>query len=213
MSKPQRPQRPKPPPSGRTNLASCIVATIFLIFVVIVILIVYFTVFKPKDPKISVSAVQLPSFSIQNSTVNFTFSQYVSVHNPNRAAFSHYDSTLQLIYSGSQVGFMFIPAGKIEAGQTQFMAATFAAQSFPVSDPNRASGMVQNPLGPTFGDGLSGLSGTGAGPVGSTMQIESRLEMGGRIRVMHFLTHHVKAKSTCEVYIAVIVIHKVEAFS
>ncbi|KAB2603902.1 hypothetical protein D8674_041442 [Pyrus ussuriensis x Pyrus communis] len=203
MSKPQRPQRPKPPPSGRTNLASCIVATIFLIFVVIVILIVYFTVFKPKDPKISVSAVQLPSFSTQNSTVSFTFAQYVSIHNPNRAPFNHYDSTLQLFYSGSQVGFMFIPAGKIEAGQTQFMAANFAVQSFPVSDPNRASGMVQNPMGPTFGDGFSGLSGTGAGPSGPAMQIESRLEMAGRIRVMHFFTHHVEAKSECEVSIAV----------
>ncbi|KAM1486267.1 hypothetical protein ACFX2I_000487 [Malus domestica] len=122
---------------------------------------------------------------------------------PNRTAFSHYYSTLQLIYSDSQVGFIFIPAGKIEAGQTQFMAATFAAQSFPVFDPNRASRMVQNPPGPTFGDGLSGLSCTGTGPVGSTMQIESRLEMGGRIRVMHFLTHHVEAKYRCEVYIAV----------
>ncbi|XP_008239140.1 PREDICTED: uncharacterized protein LOC103337748 [Prunus mume] len=198
MNKP-RTQRPKPPPSGRTNLASCIVATIFLIFVVIVILIVYFTVFKPKDPKISVSAVQLPSFSIQNSTVNFTFAQYVGVRNPNRAAFSHFDSSLQLLYSGNQVGFMFIPAGKIEAGQTQFMAATFAVQSFPVNDPNRAVGLVQNPLGPTFGDGYSGLSGTG----GPTMEIESRLQMAGRIRVMHFFTHHVEAKSGCRVVISV----------
>ncbi|TQD97068.1 hypothetical protein C1H46_017305 [Malus baccata] len=112
-----------------------------------------------------------------SSTVNFTFSQYVSVHNPDHTIFSHYDSTLQLIYSSSQVGFIFIPTGKIEAGQTQFMAATFVVQSFPVSDPNRASGMVQNPSGLTFRDGLSGLSGTNAGPVGSTMQIESQLEM------------------------------------
>ncbi|KAM2253166.1 hypothetical protein ACFX1S_007594 [Malus domestica] len=73
--------------------------------------------------------------------------------------------------------------------------------SFPVSDPNRASRMVQNPPGPTFGDGLSGLKGTGTGLVGSTMQIKSRLEMGSRIWVMHFLTHHVEVKSRCEVYI------------
>lgn len=69
------------PPSGRTNLASCIVATIFLIFLVIVVLIVFFTVFKPQDPKIAVSAVQLPSFSVAHGTINFTFSQYVSVRN------------------------------------------------------------------------------------------------------------------------------------
>ncbi|PRQ17390.1 putative Late embryogenesis abundant protein, LEA-14 [Rosa chinensis] len=200
MSKPQT-QRPKPPPSGRTNLASCIVATIFLIFVVIVSLIVYFTVFKPKDPKISVSSVQLPSFSILNSTVNFTFSQYVAVRNPNRAAFRHYDSTLQLLYSGNQVGFMFIPAGEIEPGQTQYMAATFAVNSFPVSDPN-LSGAVQGPMGsPQFGDGLSGFRGGGGG--GPTMEIESRLQMAGRVRVMHFFTHHAEANSGCRVAIAV----------
>ncbi|KAK9926962.1 hypothetical protein M0R45_024168 [Rubus argutus] len=206
MSKPppaHQTQRPRPPPSGRTNLASCIVATIFLIFVVIVSLIVYFTVFKPKDPKISVSAVQLPSFSILNSTVNFTFSQFVSVRNPNRAAFVHYDSTLQLLYSGNQVGFMFIPAGKIEAGQTQYMAATFAVQSFPVSDPNIAApGSVQGLMGsPQFGNGLSGFRGGGGG--GPTMEIESKLQMAGRVRVMHVFTHHAEARSGCRVAIAV----------
>ncbi|KAM1018805.1 hypothetical protein ACFX13_040994 [Malus domestica] len=143
------------------------------------------------------------SSSQRMELVHAICSSLFSVHNPDRAAFSHYDNTLQLIYSSSQVRFMFIPAGKIEAGQTQFMASTFAAQLFPVFDHNRASEMVQNSLGPTFGDGLSGLSGTDAGPVGSTMQIESRLEKGGWIRVVHFLTHHVETKSRCEVYIAV----------
>ncbi|KAJ7945056.1 Late embryogenesis abundant protein [Quillaja saponaria] len=184
MSKTQR------PPSGRTNLASCIVATVFLIFVVIVILIVYYTVFKPKDPKIAVSAVQLPSFSVSNGTVNFTFSQYVSVRNPNRAVFSHYDSFLELLYSGRQVGFMFIPAGKIDAGQTQYMAATFSVQSFPLSTPAAAS------TGPTFTDG-NGFR------VAPTMEIESRMEMAGRVRVLHFFTHHAEAKAGCKVAIAV----------
>ncbi|KAL6194253.1 hypothetical protein ACLB2K_035337 [Fragaria x ananassa] len=52
---------------------------------------------------------------------------------------------------------MFIPAGVIQPVQTQFMAATFAVNSFPVSDPN-LSGAVQGPIGsPDFGDGLSGM--------------------------------------------------------
>ncbi|KAG4972862.1 hypothetical protein JHK87_029683 [Glycine soja] len=110
-------------PESRTNLASCFVATIFLIFLLIVVFIVYFTVFKPQDPKIAVSAVQIPSFSATNGTVNFTFSQYASVRNPNRGTFSHYDSSLQLLYYGRQVGFMFVPAGR-----TQYMAATFTVQ-------------------------------------------------------------------------------------
>ncbi|GAV90917.1 LEA_2 domain-containing protein [Cephalotus follicularis] len=191
MSKPQR------PPSGRTNLASCIVATIFLIFTIIIILIVFFTVFKPTDPKISVNAVQLPSFSLSNNTVNFTFSQYVSVKNPNKAVFSHYDSTIQLLYSGSQVGFMFIPAGKIYSGQTQYMAATFSVQSFPLS----ASG--NGPI-PISSDGFGWPVAGGGFRVGPTMEIESRMQMAGRVRVLHFFTHHVEAKSECRVAVAVL---------
>lgn len=181
MTKPQR-------PSGRTNLASCIVATIFLIFLLIIVLIVYFTVFKPQDPKIAVTAIQLPSFSFSNGSVNFTFSQYASVRNPNKAVFSHYDSSLQLLYSGSQVGFMFIPAGKIDSGRTIFMAASFSVQSFPLSTPS------------TFADTLHGLNGLRIAP---TMEIQSRMQMAGRVQVLHFFTHHVQAKADCRVAIAV----------
>ncbi|KAK7399100.1 hypothetical protein VNO78_10275 [Psophocarpus tetragonolobus] len=187
-----RAKRPRPP-SGRTNLASCVVATIFLIFIIMVVLIVYYTVFKPQDPKIAVNAVQLPSFSVVNGSVNFTFSQYASVRNPNRAAFSHYDSSLELLYSGTQVGFMFIPAGQIDAGRTQYMAATFSVHSFPLAAPR---------LGPTFanGDGVGFNYGLRVQP---TLEIESKLEMAGRVRVLHFFTHHVYAKAGCRVAIAV----------
>ncbi|KAK9147262.1 hypothetical protein Scep_006019 [Stephania cephalantha] len=175
MGKPNRPQ------SGRTNLASCIVATIFLIFIAMVILIVFFTLFKPKDPKISVNAVRLPSFSISNATssggaavVSFTFSLYAAVSNPNRAAvFNHYDSSLQLLYSGNQVGFMFVPAGRIAAGHTVYMSATFSVQSFPV-----------NP------------SGFGVGPV---LEMEARLRLAGRLQILHFFNHHVDARALCRV--------------
>ncbi|KAJ9706203.1 hypothetical protein PVL29_001652 [Vitis rotundifolia] len=184
MVKPQR------PPSGRTNLASCVVATIFLIFIIIVVLIIFFSVFKPKQPIISVNAVQLPSFAISNGTVNFTFSQYVSVKNPNKAEFSHYDSSLQLLYGGNQVGFMFIPAGKIGSGRTQYMAATFAVESFPM-------GAVPESVGPSITDGLGGFR------VGPSLEIESRMEMAGRVRVLHFFTHHVDARAVCRVSIAV----------
>lgn len=169
-------------PENRTNLASCFVATIFLIFLLIVVFLLYFTLFKPQDPKIAVSAVQIPSFSATNGTVNFTFSQYASVRNPNRGTFSHYDSSLQLLYHGAQVGFMFVPAGKIAAGRTQYMAATFTVQSFPLGP------------GPTLVNG--------PGNVGPTLEMESKIEMAGRVRVLHLFSHHVEAKAECRVVIA-----------
>ncbi|KAL2236720.1 uncharacterized protein LOC105165106 [Sesamum indicum] len=181
-----------PPSTGRPNFASCIVAAISLIFLLIIPFVLYFTIFKPKDPKLSVNAVQLPAFSVANSTINFTFSQYVTVNNPNRAVFTHYDSSLQLLYAGNQVGFMFIPAGKIGPGKTQYMAATFSVKSFPLS----FSGQPPSP-GPAPSDGLGGFR------VGPSMEIESRLEMVGRVRVLHFLSHHVEATADCRVAVAV----------
>ncbi|XP_054810468.1 uncharacterized protein LOC129311970 [Prosopis cineraria] len=185
-----KPHRERPPSSsssssssGRTNLASCLVATVFLIFLLIVVLLVYFTVFKPHDPKISISAVHLPSFSVSNGSVSFTFSQNAFVKNPNRALFTHYDSSLQLLYSGNQVGFMFIPAGHIDAGRTKRMAATFSVQSFPLSTPSA--------------DGFNEVK------VGSTMEIESRMEMAGRVKVLYLFSHRVEAKAGCRVAIGV----------
>ncbi|MED6206210.1 hypothetical protein PIB30_024657 [Stylosanthes scabra] len=190
IAKPQR-----PPPSGGTNLASCCVATIFLVFILIAIFLVYFILFRPQDPKIAVSAVQLPSFSFSasNATANFTFSQYASVTNPNRATFSHYDSSLQLLYSGNQVGFMFIPAGTIDAQTTKYMAATFHVQSFPLSPPSQPLS-----VGPT-----AVSSGGVIGRVGPTMEMESRISMAGRVKVLHLFSHHVEAKARCIIAVSV----------
>ncbi|XP_055819536.1 uncharacterized protein LOC129888610 [Solanum dulcamara] len=181
------------PPSGRTNLASCIVATIFLIFIFIIIFILYFTLFKPKSPVITVNSIQLPSFSTSNGTVNFTFSQYVSIQNPNHDEFAHYDSSLQLLYSGNRIGFMFVPAGKINSGRTQYMAATFTVKAFPLT----VNGQPESVGGPTVTDGLSAFR------VGPSMEVESRLEMAGRVRVLHFFTHHVESKAECRIGISV----------
>lgn len=95
------------------------------------------------------------------------------------------------------------------------MAATFAVKSFPISDQSRAgvglgvgAGMVPETdsgpgmgmgtgIGPQFGGGL------GPGHTGPTMEIESKIEMAGRVRVLHFFTHHVEARAGCKVNIAV----------
>ncbi|PWA53930.1 hypothetical protein CTI12_AA440630 [Artemisia annua] len=180
-------KKPPPPPSGRTNLASCIVATIFLIFIKIIVLIIFFTLFKPKNPAISITAVQIPSFSTTNTTVTFTISHYIAVYNPNRGVFTYYDSSLQLLYAGNQVGFMFIPTGKIEAHRTIYIAATFPITSFPIS--------LDNDSYPV--EGINGFR------VRPSLEIVTRMDMAGRVRVLHFFTHHVDAKAECKVIVAI----------
>ncbi|GER26804.1 late embryogenesis abundant protein [Striga asiatica] len=186
----------KPPPTGRTNLASCIVATVFLIFIVIVALIAFFTVFKPKPPILAVNAVQIPAFSAANSTVGFTFSQYATLTNPNRAAFTHYDSSLRLLHAGAQVGLMFIPAGKVDAGRTRYMAATFSVQPFPLAGGVAPAPARPESVVPSVTDGLGGFR------VGPSLEVESVMEMSGRVRVLHFFTHHLEVRADCRVSIA-----------
>jgi len=62
------------------------------------------------------------------------------------------------------------------------MAATFTVQSLPLN------------LEPMEPDGLR---------MGPTMEIESTIEMVGRVRVLHLFSHHVEAKADCRVAIAV----------
>ncbi|KAL6536367.1 hypothetical protein OROGR_012939 [Orobanche gracilis] len=178
------------PATGRTNLASCIVAAIFLTFLIIMALIVYFTIVRPQNPEVTVIAVQVPAFSAGNSTVSFIFSQYVSVNNRNRAVFTHYGGTLQLLHGGLQVGFMYIPSGKIDAGKTQFVTAMFAVQPLPLSV--FAGGQPES-VAPTVTGEFGGFR------IGPSLEVESRIDMAGQVRILHIFTHNVDARAHCRV--------------
>ncbi|GER48676.1 late embryogenesis abundant protein [Striga asiatica] len=174
--------------SGRTNLASCAVATVFLLAIAAAAVAVYFFLFKPKSPLIAVNAVQFPTFSVSNGTVNFEFFQYVTVTNPNRDEFSHYDSSLQLVYSGQPVGTVFIPAGRIGGGERQKMSAKFDLQSYPLPPPERVA--------------IGGLS-DGAAAAEGTMEIETRMTLVGRVRVLKVFMHRVESRVKCGVAVEV----------
>ncbi|KAI0491827.1 hypothetical protein KFK09_026088 [Dendrobium nobile] len=177
---PPRPTNPFPPPLRRPNatsgggggkiLSSCALATCFLVLVTIALAITFFFLFRPRSPTIHVSAVQIPGFSFGNGTVSFTFAQYAVVRNPNRAAFSHYDSSLQLIYAGNQVGFIYIPAGEIDGGRAKNIGGKFAVDSFPIA---------------------------ATPPMEGIMEVRSRMRVKGRVRVLRFFTHHVEATAGC----------------
>ena len=62
---------------------------------------------------------------------------------------------------------MFIPAGKIDGGGTQYVAASFAIGSF---------SLRQNP---------------------ASLVMEWRMNMRGNVRVLRFLNHRVDAVATC----------------
>ncbi|KAL1222576.1 hypothetical protein V5N11_018944 [Cardamine amara subsp. amara] len=169
-----------------SNLASCAVATVFIVFLIIAAVTVYLTVFRPRDPEISVTNVKVPSFSVANSSVSFTFSQFSAIRNPNRAAFSHYNNKIQLFYYGNRIGFTFIPAGEIESGRTKRMAANFSVQSFPLAASSSQISAAE-------------IQRSGSG---STVEIESKLEMAGRVRVLGLFTHRIAAKSSCRIAIS-----------
>ncbi|GAB2271816.1 hypothetical protein Dimus_006647 [Dionaea muscipula] len=175
-----------------SKLGSCILATLFLLLLAIVAVVVCFVLFKPHDPQIAVASVKFPAFSLSNGTLNFTFFQYVSVRNPNRYSFSHYDSSLQLYYSGSQLGFMFIPAGDIAPGRTQYLSATFDVRQCPLGQ------LQQQPPAPNTVETVSGAAG-GAGP--PTMELESRVKLAGNVKMLKVFAHRVESKASCRVTI------------
>ncbi|CAA0820416.1 Late embryogenesis abundant (LEA) hydroxyproline-rich glycoprotein family [Striga hermonthica] len=176
-------------PSGAANLASCLIAAVFLIALLVAAAAVYFTVFKPRSPRISVNAVQVPAFSAANSTATFNFSQYITVRNPNRVALAHYGSALHLLRGGAQVGLLFVPAGSIAPHGAIYIAATFSVRSLPMM---AGSGRPES-VAP---DGLGGF-----GSSGPSIELETRLEMAGRVRFLHFFAHHVESKVECTVEI------------
>lgn len=174
--------------SGHTNLASCAVATVFLLALAAAAVAVYFFIFKPKPPLIAVNAVQFPTYSLSNGTVNFEFFQYVTVTNPNRDEFSHYDSSLQLVYSGDPVGVVFIPAGRIVGGGRQRMSAKFDLQKYPLPPPSRAA--------------IGGID-RGAAVPPPTTEVETRMKLVGRVRVLKVFMHRVESRVKCGVSIEV----------
>lgn len=72
------------------------------------------------------------------------------------------------------------------------MLATFAVNSFPVPKTPAGEETAMN-----YGVGGMGL---GTGP---TMEIESRIKLKGRVRVLRFFTHTVDRRVSCSVAIEV----------
>ncbi|KAG0484735.1 hypothetical protein HPP92_008628 [Vanilla planifolia] len=154
-----------------TIIASCALAAGFIILAAVGLTVTLFVLFRPREPEINISAFQLPHFSFVNGTASFYFAEYAAVRNPNHAAFSHYGSSLQVLYGGGQVGFMYIPAGEVTGGQTLYMSASFPVESFRVLE-----------------DAPNGI-----------LELESSMIVKGRVRVLMYFTHHIEVDALCRI--------------
>lgn len=90
---------------------------------------------------------------------------------------------------------MFIPAGKISAGKTEFIGATFSVKPFLIST-TAAGGDTPALVGNIpVTDGIERVK--------PTMEVEMRMEMVGRERVLGVFSHHVETVTDCRIAVAI----------
>jgi hypothetical protein len=178
--------------------ASCVVALLFLLLAAGGAAAALFLLYRPRAPAIAVTAVQLPAFAAANGTVAFTFQQLASVRNPNRAPLAHYDSSLRVACAGGEVGSMYIPAGQIDGGRTQYMATSFDVPAFAVAGPAAAQpATISVPAsGPSPHVTAALVAQQQQQPV---MEVDSLLVVKGKVTVLKVFTHHVEAAKVCRI--------------
>lgn len=204
----------RPARSSSSALASCLVAAAFLALAVGGAGAALFVLFRPRPPDIAVSAVRLPAFaSGPNGTVAFTFEQTAAVRNPNRAPLAHFDSSLRVAYAGGEVGSMYIPAGQIDGGRTQYMATSFTVPAFAVTSSSAAA--ASSSPAQTITVPASGPSPAAVGAVAlqqeqpppqqqqvaalPVMEVDSLLVVKGKVTILRVFTHHVVAAKVCRI--------------
>ncbi|KAG8067570.1 hypothetical protein GUJ93_ZPchr0005g16356 [Zizania palustris] len=195
--------------SSSSVVASCVVAMLFIVLAAGGAAAALFLLYRPRAPAIAVTAVQLPSFASGNGTVAFTFQQLASVRNPNRAPLAHYDSSLRVAYGGGEVGSMYIPAGQIDGGRTQYMATSFTVPAFAVSSSSSSSS--SSSAAQTITVAASGPSPAVATALAlhqqqqegtPLMEVDSLLVVKGKVTILRVFTHHVEAAKVCRIGIS-----------
>ncbi|XP_006654173.2 uncharacterized protein LOC102707491 [Oryza brachyantha] len=205
----------RPASSSSSVVASCAVAALFILLAVGGAAAALFLLYRPQAPAIAVTAVQLPSFATANGTVAFTFQQLASVRNPNRSPLAHYDSSLRVAYAGGEVGSMYIPAGQIDGGRTQYMATSFTVPAFAVA--SSSSSAASSSPAQTITVPASGPSPAAVGALAlqqqqpqpqplpqqavapPVMEVDSLLVVKGKVTILRVFTHHVVAAKVCRI--------------
>jgi len=179
--------------------ASCVVALLFLLLAAGGAAAALFLLYRPRAPAIAVTAVQLPAFAAANGTVAFTFQQLASVRNPNRAPLAHYDSSLRVACAGGEVGSMYIPAGQIDGGRTQYMATSFDVHAFAVAGPAAAQPATISVPASGPSPHVTAALVAQQQQQQPVMEVDSLLVVKGKVTVLKVFTHHVEAAKVCRI--------------
>ncbi|KAG2623732.1 uncharacterized protein LOC120697052 [Panicum virgatum] len=182
--------------SSSSPAASCAVALLFLLLAAGGAAAALFLLYRPRAPAIAVTAVQLPAFAAANGTVAFTFQQLASVRNPNRAPLAHYDSSLRVACAGAELASMYIPAGRIDGGRTQYMATSFNVPAFAVPGPAAAQPATISVPASGPSPHVTAALVEQQPPV---MEVDSLLVVKGKVTVLKVFTHHVEAAKVCRI--------------
>ena len=119
-----------------------------------------------------------------------------SVRNPNRAPLADYDSSLRVACAGGEVGSMYIPAGQIDGGRTQYMATSFNVPAFAVPGPAAAQPATISVPASGPSPHVTAALVEQQPPV---MEVDSLLVVKGKVTVLKVFTHHVEAAKVCRI--------------
>lgn len=170
----------------RQKQLACIALTVILVIIIIVLLVLYFTIYKPKDPKVQVPTMQLPSlypagYPSTITSVNLTLILQISMYNPNKATFYVQDgSTACLYYYGALLGFTALPTGAIPA------------QSFITL----SVGLTVQGSTPLQGSYLYGAVSSGI------LQISTSVTIMGKVTTLNIFSHHSNVVSKCNINVS-----------
>lgn len=165
----------------KTNVRRRKVVKIFAIVVALLLLtLAIILIFKVKDPVIKLNGVMVNQLNLSSPLSNMSLTARVSVKNPNFATFKYRNTSTTIYYRGTVViGEARGPGGRARARRTTTMNITVDLMIARIlGDPNLQS------------DVSSGL-----------IPISSYTRVGGRVKVLAFITRHANVELNCSVLV------------
>ncbi|KAI3788505.1 hypothetical protein L2E82_01273 [Cichorium intybus] len=117
-------------PKRRRCIIICSSITGVILTIALVFLILGLTVFKAKKPVLTVGSVALEDFNVAVNTfpvrvsLNLSLALGISIENPNKVGVKYGNSSASLLYRGTEIGEVPIPAGEIGSDETKQLNLT-----------------------------------------------------------------------------------------